>query len=151
MFKLDDHIKNNLLPAWCQGHQIDLCILFGSCASQTEHALSDIDIALYSQHKNLLDWKLRLVGELEEMIPGAPIDVVIIHRDMSLLLRHEILLKGKPLFISNRRIYDEQIMYAVKMYDDVSFLKKYQDIVLETKLRKLKDVSTNIKREIGKT
>lgn len=139
---IQEQINNTMLDQWCQKHQIDFCILFGSAVTGKVHNNSDIDIAVYSAKKKLHQEKLHLIGELEDIF-DAPIDLVILHSDMSPLLLHEIMMNGKPLYISNRDIYIEKQIYAIKLYDDVPLLKKWQDLSLSVKLRKLKDVTSN--------
>jgi len=142
MLNLEKIINNTLLNQWCKNNGIDLCILFGSVVSEKTHANSDLDIAIYCENRELIDLKLKLMGELEDIFKTT-IDLVILRPDMSPLLRHEILLKGKPLYISDQKLYIEQLIYTVKLYDDVPFLNKWQDLSLSVKFRKLKDVASN--------
>jgi len=135
-------IDNKLLNQWCQKHQIDFCILFGSSVSGKVHQNSDIDLAVFSAKNGLMQKKLQLIGELEDII-GATIDLIILHADMSPLLLHEIMTKGKPLYISNPEIYIEKQIYAIKLYDDVAFLKRWQDLSLSLRLKRLKNVVSN--------
>ncbi|MDZ7262324.1 MAG: nucleotidyltransferase domain-containing protein [candidate division KSB1 bacterium] len=134
-------LNSSVLKSWCQKNQIDLCILFGSSVAGRVHARSDVDIALYAKKKDLLNHKLRLIGELEDIIEKT-VDLMVLHPDMSPLLRHEIMTKGISLYISDRDIYIEQKIYAIKLYEDVPFLKKWQDLSLSVKLKKLKDATS---------
>jgi len=120
-------------------------MLFGSTVTGKVHPHSDVDVAIYSEVTDLMDLKLRLIGELEDLLQ-AEIDLTILHRDMSPLLLHEIMLKGKPLFVSNRDIFIEWQMYAIKLYDDVPFLTKYQDLSLKINRERFKDVTGNNKK-----
>ncbi len=134
-------INDPLLHKWCQKHQIDFCILFGSAVTGKRHLRSDIDIAISSEQKNLQDRKLQLIGELEDIVKDT-VDLVIFHSDMSPLLLYEIMIKGKPLYVADRDKYIEKQIYALKLYDDVPFLKKWQDLSLSIKLARLKDVTS---------
>jgi len=136
---IQKRIDNILLNQWCQKNQIDFCVLFGSSVTGKVHQNSDIDLAVFSAKNGLLQKKLQLIGELEDII-GATVDLTILHADMSPLLLHEIITKGKPLYISNPEIYIEKQIYAIKLYDDVPFLKKWQDLSLSMKLKRLKNV-----------
>ena len=138
-------IDKTTLTNWCNKHRIDLCMLFGSTVTGKVHPHSDVDVAIYSEVTDLMDLKLRLIGELEDLLQ-AEIDLTILHRDMSPLLLHEIMLKGKPLFVSNRDIFIEWQMYAIKLYDDVPFLTKYQDLSLKINRERFKDVTGNNKK-----
>jgi len=135
-------IDDILLTRWCQKHQIDFCVLFGSTVTGKVHQHSDMDLAVFSAKNGLLQKKLQLIGELEDII-GTAVDLIIIHSDMSPLLLHEIMTKGKPLYIASPEIYFEQQIYAIKLYDDVPFLKKWQDLSLSVKLKRLKNVITS--------
>jgi len=137
--------KNPALKHWCQKHQLNFCILFGSSVNGPVHAHSDIDIAIESS-LDLAPQKLVLIGELQDILDGE-IDLVIFHRDMPPLLLYEIMVKGVPLFIANKNIYLEKQIYAIKFYDDVAFLKKWQDLSLKTNLERLKNVTHNYKRK----
>jgi len=132
-------IDDSLLNRWCRKHQIDFCVLFGSSVTGKVHQNSDIDLAIFRPKNGLLQKKLQLIGELEDLI-GATIDLTILHADMSPLLLHEIMTKGKPLYISNPEIYIEKQIYAIKLYDDVPFLKKWQDLSLSIRMKRLKNV-----------
>lgn len=137
-----EKINQPALTNWCKKYQIDLCILFGSNATGRVHPRSDVDLALYSKITNLMELKLQLIGELEDLLQ-AEVDLTILHGDMSPLLLHEILLKGNPLFVSRREILIEKQIYAIKMYSDVPFLTKYQDLSLKRNLERFKNVTGN--------
>jgi len=77
---------------------------------------------------------------LEDIIKST-IDLIIFHADMSPLLLYEILIKGKPLYISDPEIYIKKQIYAIKLYEDVPFLKKWQDLSLSVNLDRLKNVT----------
>lgn len=104
------------------------------------HPRSDVDLAIYSAATALIDLKLQLIGELEDLLQ-AEIDLTIWHGDMSPLLMHEIMTKGKPLFVSNRKILIEKQIYAIKMYEDYPFLTKYQELAMKVNLERLKNVT----------
>jgi predicted nucleotidyltransferase len=85
-------IKNKTaLIQWCQNHGIDLCMLFGSYSTGMVHPQSDVDLAIYSKAGNLIEKKLTLIGELEDMLQKT-VDLTIFHSDMSPLLLYEIML-----------------------------------------------------------
>jgi len=135
-------INNILLTCWCQKHKIDFCLLFGSSVTGKVHQNSDIDLAIFSAKNGLLQKKLQLIGELEDTI-DATVDLTILHADISPLLLHEIMTKGKLLYNSNPEIYIDKQIYAIKLYDDVPFLKKWQDLTLSMRLKRLKNVITS--------
>ncbi len=54
---IQEKINKILLSQWCQKHQIDFCILFGSSVTGQLHKNSDIDIAVYSSKNELLKIK----------------------------------------------------------------------------------------------
>ena len=112
--------------------------MFGSQVTGKIHHNSDIDIAVFSKEKNLLPDKLRLMGELEDII-NSPVDLVVIHQNISLLLLHEIMTKGKPLYMTNSDIFFEKKIYGIKIFEDFQFLKRYQEESLSFKLKRLKD------------
>jgi len=137
-----ENMNKTLLSRWCQKHQIDFCILFGSRVTGKTHRNSDVDLAIYCKKHELSGKKLQLIGELEDIVL-ATIDLTILHADMSPLLLYEIMINGKPLYISNQEIFIEKKIYAIKLYADVPFLKKWQDLSLSVKLKRLKNVTSN--------
>jgi|GEM_PF-1783599 len=145
-FSIQKKLNQTDLPGWCQNHQIDLCILFGSSVSGRVHPNSDVDIAISSQSNDLAVIKVQLIGELTDIFQ-AEIDLIILHADMSPLLLYEIMIKGQPLFVSNREILIEKQIYAIKLYEDVPFLKKWQDLSHSVNLERLKNVTANYERK----
>lgn len=91
--------QNPAIKHWCQKHQLNFCILFGSSVNGPVHAHSDIDIAIESS-LDLAPQKLVSIGELQDILDGE-IDLVIFHKPPLLLF--EIMVKGAPLFIAKKR------------------------------------------------
>lgn len=137
-----ERLNQTNLRQWCRRRQIDLCLLFGSSVSGNVHPNSDVDIAISSISNELSEIKLSLIGELEDMIQ-AEVDLTILHADMSPLLLYEIMIKGQPLFVSKPEILIEKQIYALKLYEDVPFLTKWQDLALSVNLERFKNVTAN--------
>jgi hypothetical protein len=76
-----------------------MLILFGSCASGTGHAHSDIDLAIQAAAGTDLS-KLHLIQELESIFDNQQIDLTVITKNTDPLLLFEIFSIGRLLFES---------------------------------------------------
>lgn len=109
-------------------HRVVFAYLFGSQAFQKTGRLSDIDLAVYFEEENTLDFwerKLKLLGDLNDLFKREDIDLVILN-DAPPLLAHRILKEGRLLFCQNHKRRLEYEVKAVLQYLDWKpFLEKY--------------------------
>lgn len=123
--KIKDTILNNL--------KVDIIILFGSYARETERYDSDIDIAIKPTNKIDKEQLLELQTTLEEKIN---IDVHLINLcTIEDDFRYDILITGKPLYIKDNDTFWE---YNFKIYSDYLELNENRKIILD----KLKEGGT---------
>lgn len=86
---------------------IRFALLFGSASSghlQTDR--SDIDLALYLDHKPDLDERLRLIGIAQDAVARDDVDVVFLNVVRDPILRRETL-KGRLLFCRDTDLFQE--------------------------------------------
>ncbi|MBI4849168.1 MAG: nucleotidyltransferase domain-containing protein [Nitrospirae bacterium] len=92
-------MKPKGIGKFCRENNIELLVLFGSGATETTHAGSDIDLAVLLKRGSRIS-KLRLIGGLDELFNGKNIDLVVLTIDTDPLLLYEIFSHGKPLYES---------------------------------------------------
>jgi predicted nucleotidyltransferase len=88
------------LSDWAQSAGCRLLVLFGSAASR-EGALRpprDVDLAILCHPPPGPDDRLRIIGELQDLVDRPDVDVVFLHDDTNPVLRFEVFRGGTPLF-----------------------------------------------------
>lgn len=88
--------------------------VFGSEATQTSNAESDIDIAILARKPLTLSLRLSLAIELEE-IAGQKVDLVDL-RTVPLTLIMQVLEKGQPLLVKNKNAVALFETHAMSQY-----------------------------------
>ena len=78
--------------------QVQLAILFGSCANGNATAASDLDLAVLADKPLDAELSIRLIGEMAEQL-GRPVDLVDLHTAGEPLLGE--VLKGRRLLGSD--------------------------------------------------
>ena len=94
-------------------YSVAFAYLFGSHAKNENNSSSDIDIAVYlynqKQHvsKGKLGWGIEteLTTDLMEVFGSDEIDLVILNTCNSEVLKYNILLHGKIIYVDNQDIY----------------------------------------------
>ena len=84
------------LACLAKHEELELAILFGSCARGRAHRDSDLDIAVFPRNP-LNSAALQSLSDELAMVSGRPIDIVDLSYTNGTLLR-QILLYGKVLF-----------------------------------------------------
>jgi len=109
--------------------QVQLAILFGSCASGNATAASDLDLAVQAEKALDAELSIRLIGELAEQL-GRPVDLVDLHT------------AGEPLLgevLKGRRLLGSDTSYARlitrHLLDAADFLP-YRERILSERRRK---------------
>lgn len=106
---------------------IRLAILFGSMATGTEKAGSDLDIAILADRPIDVEFKARVIADLAE-ITNRPVDLVDLKTAGQPLLG-QILAKGKRLLGSDR---DYGMLINRHLLDAADFLP-YRQRILEAR------------------
>jgi len=96
--KLNEIFKEN---------QVILAYLFGSVAQGRISPLSDIDIAILFSEKirkeDYFDKELRLATKIGKLFKINRVDIINLETTRSPLLKQRAVLKGKPIFIVDKK------------------------------------------------
>ncbi|MCS6860393.1 MAG: nucleotidyltransferase domain-containing protein [Abditibacteriales bacterium] len=98
---LSDDQREKLRTYFQRQREVAAAFLFGSQATGTAHAESDVDIAVLLRRgvspQAAWDWQLGVMGDLEDLLGVRKVDVVLLH-ECSPLLRYQVARDGKVLF-----------------------------------------------------
>ncbi|MBI5739575.1 MAG: nucleotidyltransferase domain-containing protein [Nitrospirae bacterium] len=133
-------MKKGEFKKYCWGNHIQLLVQFGSSATGTEHAGSDIDIAVLLKWKSKVS-KLKLIYGLDEFFDGKKIDLVVLTPETDPLLLYEIFFRGRPLYESKKGIFINQKLRAWKLYLDTARIRRFNDKYLKALKRKVAHVA----------
>lgn len=98
-------------------HGIELILLFGSSVSGPVHPRSDVDLAVLLDRPSLsLGEHAELAGELQRLLPGREVDLVVINRADPLFLK-KITERCRLLYGSSQRLAELKL-YAFRRYQD---------------------------------
>ena len=135
--KILETVKNVLMPV----DYVIFAYLFGSYATDTVWAMSDVDIAVYIDEKKVKDLfktKLKLLGMIIDALKTDDVDSVVLN-EATPVLKYEILTKGVLIFTKDERVSDEFYLRALKEFFDFKYiLDKNYEMVKES-LRKSKN------------
>lgn len=118
-------------------YELSLVVLFGSHATNTTHAHSDVDVAYFSKHPLMLAQESRLIIELARLFQSERIDLVSLRGASPLLLR-EIATKGKPLYEVEPSFFDEFYFYALRQFQESAPLFRLRSLQVKTKIEQYK-------------
>lgn len=112
-----------------QRKDVAFAFLFGSAAGGRLRAESDVDIAVYFQPGEGLEWEEfgkryeaenRIAVTIERLL-GKEVDLIVLNRAKA-LLADEILRKGHPLVIKNRDMY---LDFLCIVTDEAEFMRDW--------------------------
>ncbi len=152
MLVLPNHVqipgldKKGMLAYLAEQPDVVAAYLFGSHAEGRARPESDIDIALLLSdrpaHANIddamarFDRRMELEREIERLIQGKKLDLVVLNRAPTLLKR-QVLLKGKLLFDHDFEKRTHFEIMTGKLYDD---WKPMHDFFTRALLNDIKEV-----------
>lgn len=110
---------------FCEKNNIELLVIFGSCASGKRSPESDIDIAV-GLGEGAQALKLEWIYQLDDIFDGKDIDLVVLTADTEPLLLYEIFLRGRVLYERHPGIFDAGRLRAWKLYIDTDRLRVMQ-------------------------
>ncbi len=117
--------------------EILFAYLFGSQATGKTRHDSDVDIAVYLPKeippKRFFDWRLKLMAELRPVLRTDAVDVVILN-EAPLVLRYEIISKGKILLNRDPKKELEYKLWAWDEYFDTAPLRAMFRQVMRQKI-----------------
>ncbi|MDW8213097.1 MAG: nucleotidyltransferase domain-containing protein [Roseiflexaceae bacterium] len=125
------------LVAWCETHDIALCVLFGSRARGKARPDSDYDLALKPVHKPAPLDRVAWQVELEDLL-GANVSLVLLTSITDPVLGWEIARDGKLLYERDRGLWMRERARLWHLYNDAlpfrralaESLRRYADEVL---------------------
>jgi predicted nucleotidyltransferase len=120
------NLESAILSVLGSCEDLRLVILFGSLASGTARADSDLDLALDVGHPLDAAEKMQIIGHLS-VVTGRPVDLVDL-RTVGEPLLGQILRYGKRLFGSNDRYAD---LIRKHLFDQSDFLPYRNRILAE--------------------
>ena len=126
------------LARLCRAAGIELLILFGSQASGTVHAASDLDLAVTFE-RDRAPSRLQLIYDLETIFHPHSVDLVILTRDTSPLLLHEAFFRGRPLYESCDGLFERGRLRAWKLYLDTARLRTREAHYLKDFVRRMRN------------
>ena len=109
--------------------EIEVAYIFGSVAQETSNLLSDIDIAVILNEKQIDErlysygYKADLLADLIKILKTNEVDLVILNQVNS-LLRHRVLYFGKLLYSKNEKKRIQFQIDTINKYDDFKQLTK---------------------------
>jgi predicted nucleotidyltransferase len=133
-------MKNEQIKGFCEINNIELLMIFGSHASGEIHSESDIDVAV-KLRKGAEASKLELIYQLDSLLNGKDIDLVILTDDTDPLLLYEIFLNGKLLYEESPGIFDAERLRAWKLYIDTERLRMLQKKYLKEFVERVSNVA----------
>ena len=113
--------------------EIELVYIFGSIAQGRINTLSDIDIALLSDPKEIDDrlyhygYKAQILTDLMKLLKTNNVDLVILN-EASPLLKHRVLYFGKLIYSKDER---KRIQFQVETIDKYLDFKQLLRLHLE--------------------
>ncbi len=133
-------MKEREIKSFCEENNIELLVLFGSCASGGMHPARDIDVAVKSGQKAEIS-KLELIYQLGDFLDGKDLDLVILTPDTDPLLLYEIFSRGRPIYEKNPGIFDAERLRAWKLYLDTERVRMMQKKYLKEFIEKVSNVT----------
>ncbi len=133
-------MKDTKIKRFCKENNIELLVVFGSCASGKTRPASDIDVAVKFSPGRIIS-KLNLIYKLDDLFNGKTIDLVVLTADTDSLLLYEIFFGGKPLYEEHSGIFYNEKLRAWKLYIDTERLRTMRKIYLKKFARKIKNVA----------
>ena len=121
-------------------NNIELLVLFGSCALEKTYAASDVDVAVKPKRGGEVS-KLDLIYKLDDLFDGKNIDLVVLTQDTDPLLLYEIFSKGKLLYEKYSGSFEKEKLRAWKLYIDTEKLRKMQDKYLKDFVKRMENVA----------
>jgi uncharacterized protein len=131
MDRLSTSQLTSLLSAYFENRKdIAFAFLFGSAAEGRLRPESDVDVAVYFQPGDGIEWEEfgkrydeeenRIAIALEKLF-GKEVDLIVLNRAKA-LLADEILRKGHPLVIKNRDLY---LDFLCLITDEAEFMRDW--------------------------
>lgn len=120
--------KKKALSSFCKRNGVKLLFLHGSLAKNRHGRLSDVDLAVFGQKLLLKDY-VRMEKGFAKIIGREDIDLSDLSQGSSVLAM-QVLTKGIPLHVSNRRTLSRFRYETFRRYLDGQFFRsRFADYV----------------------
>lgn len=106
------------LVAWAERVGCRLLVLFGSEAQGGAREDSDVDLAVLCRPVPTPEERLRIIGQLQDLLGARMPDVVFLHPGTSPVLRFEAFRTGVPLYEAEPGLFVEERVRAAMLYQD---------------------------------
>jgi len=127
---MDIEIIKKSLRKYFQKHpEIEVAYIFGSVAQGRENPLSDIDVAIILDDKQIKQelyrygYKAEILTDLIKILKMNNVDLVILN-EASPLLKHRVLYSGKLIYCRNERKRIQFQIDTINKYNDFKQLRK---------------------------
>lgn len=124
--RIDDIIQN-LKRYFKERKEVELAYIFGSTVSGKTNALSDIDIAILIDRKQVKEalypygYKAHTIADLMKLLKTNRVDLVILN-EVPLLLKHRVLYTGKIIYSKSEEIRIQFQVECINRYNNLKHL-----------------------------
>ena len=129
-----------MIDSFCERHNIDMLILFGSSVTGMTHVKSDVDLAVQpavGSHPS----KLHLIDELVTIFENEQIDLTVVTQNTDPLLLFEIFSKGRLLYEKTKGLFEKSRLKAWHLYLDTKPLRELEKAFNEKRIKELRNVT----------
>lgn len=107
------------LGQWAKASGCELLVLFGSAASEGSPRVDgDVDLALMFAGRPPPERRLAMIGDLQDLLGRARVDVVFLGLDTDPVLRFEIFRGGVPVYEDRDGLFVDEVVRALALYED---------------------------------
>jgi predicted nucleotidyltransferase len=128
--KLNEIFKEN---------QVVFAYLFGSAAQGKTGPLSDIDMAILFSEKirkeDYFNKELRLATEIGKLFKIDRVDIINLETTRSPLLKQRAVLKGKPIFVADKKKKFALERKILQEYENTKHLRKVQNEIMRRQIK----------------
>ena len=123
------HIIQSLRRYFEEKKEVELSYIFGSTVSGKANALSDIDIAVLIDRKQIekelypYGYKAHIIADLMKLLKTNKVDLVILN-EAPPLLKHRVLYTGKLVYSNNEEKRIQFQVECIDKYNDFKYLIK---------------------------
>lgn len=131
-----EEIIDKLKHLFSTTDEIVLAYLFGSFAEGKTHKFSDVDVAVYVrdlQKENEFDYKMDLIGELNNILRSDDVDLVVLNNAPP-TLKNRIIRYGLLVKCVDEAFRRRYLIQSYKEYEDAQHLLKIQFEYLKKRL-----------------
>jgi len=124
-----DEIQKSLKEYFEKHSEIEIAYIFGSVAKRKNHTLSDIDIAIFLDNRQIKSdsyrygYKAEILADLFKLLNTNKVDLVILNK-ANPLLRHRVLYFGKLIYSKDEKCRIRFQIDTINKYNDFKQLMR---------------------------